>query len=228
MQKVIGTILKDEVLHSLTLRGDLLKSRLELMDSALECSDTNAVYRHLSQFSRLTELLCRELREATREFYGNLQTVELFPILLPYPHGGEVKAVVEDGYIRLEAPTILPFCSGGSVYYLHEQVLWALEDLIREKKLPRPFFTERCALVYLHHYQEDAGLTHYLRDYDNVEHRCVTNALAALAMWGDRPDCIVSLDVLAPGERDFTEICVMTMEKFREFVLSEKIKFQMG
>lgn len=228
MQKVIGTILKDEVLHSLTLRGDLLKSRLELMDSALECSDTNAVYRHLSQFSRLTELLYRELREATREFYGNLQTVELFPILLPYPHGGEVKAVVEEGYIRLEAPTILPFCSGGSVYYLHEQVLWALEDLIREKKLPRPFFTERCALVYLHHYQEDAGLTHYLRDYDNVEHRCVTNALAALAMWGDRPDCIVSLDVLAPGERDFTEICVMTMEKFREFVLSEKIEFQMG
>ncbi|MCI8755144.1 MAG: hypothetical protein HFG18_00990 [Oscillospiraceae bacterium] len=228
MQKVIGTILKDEVLHSLTLRGDLLKSRLELMDSALECSDTNAVYRHLSQFSRLTELLCRELREATREFYGNLQTVELFPILLPYPHGGEVKAVVEEGCIRLEAPTILPFCSGGSVYYLHEQVLWALEDLIREKKLPCPFFTERCALVYLHHYQEDAGLTHYLRDYDNVEHRCVTNALAALAMWGDRPDCIVSLDVLAPGERDFTEICVMTMEKFREFVLSEKIEFQMG
>jgi len=27
-----------------------------------------------------------------------------------------------------------------------------------------------------------------LRDYDNVEHRCVTNALAALAMWGDSPD----------------------------------------
>ena len=101
MQKVIGTILKDEVLHSLTLRGDLLKSRLELMDSALECSDTNAVYRHLSQFSRLTELLCRELREATREFYGNLQTVELFPILLPYPHGGEVKAVVEEGCISM-------------------------------------------------------------------------------------------------------------------------------
>ena len=74
----------------------------------------------------------------------------------------------------------------------------------------------------------DAGLTHYLRDYDNVEHRCVANALAALAMWGDSPDCIISLDVLAPGERDFTEICVMTMEKFREFVLSEKIEFQMG
>ena len=123
MQKVIGTILKDEVLHSLTLRGDLLKSRLELMDSALECSDANAVYRHLFQFSRLTELLCRELRETAREFYGNLQTMEFFPTLLPYPHGGEVKAVVEEGCIRLEAPAILSFCSGGSVYYLHEQVL---------------------------------------------------------------------------------------------------------
>ena len=27
-----------------------------------------------------------------------------------------------------------------------------LEKLIRERKLPRPLFNERCALVYLHHY----------------------------------------------------------------------------
>ena len=225
MQKMIGPILKDEMLHSLSLWGDLIKNRLELMDSALECSDASAVYQHLFQLSRLTELLCRELREATREFYGNLQTMELFPALLPYPHGGEVKATVEEGCIRLEAPAILPFCSGGSVYYLHEQVLWALEGLIREQKLPRPFFTQRCALVYLHHYRVQEGVIHHLRDYDNVEHRCVTNALAALAMWGGQPPLY---HFLAPGERDFTEICVMTMERFREFILSEKIEFQTG
>ena len=119
MQKMIGTILKDEILHSLSLWGDLIKN-------------------------------------------------------------------------RLEAPAILPFCSGGSVYYLHEQVLWALEGLIREQKLPRPFFTQRCALVYLHHYRVQEGVIHHCRDYDNVEHRCVTNALAALAMWGDSPHCIIS------------------------------------
>ena len=60
------------------------------------------------------------------------------------------------------------------------------------EKLPRPFFTERCALVYLHHYRVQEGVIHHLRDYDNVEHRCVTNALAALAMWGDSPHCIIS------------------------------------
>lgn len=227
MQKVIGTMLNDRMLQPLALRGELIKNRLELMDSALECTDIHAIYRHLFELSQLTETLCRELREATTEFYSNLQLIKLFPTLMPYPHGAEVKVTVGEGCIRLEAPGILPFCSGGSVYYLHEQVRWVLEDLIRQKKIPRPFFTQRCALVYLHHYRAQEGLVRRLRDYDNIEHRCVTNALAALAMWGDGPDCIISLDVLAPGERDFTEICVMTMEKFREFVMSEKIEFQM-
>lgn len=226
MQKVIGTVLSDRMLHALDLRGELIKNRLELMGSALECTDVGAIYRHLFELSQLTETLCRELREAATECYSSLQLIHVYPVLMPYPHGGEVKASVEEGCIRLEAPAILPFCSGGSVYYLHEQIRWALEDLIREKKLPRPFFTQRCALVFLHHYQAQAGVMRYLRDYDNVEHRCVTNALASLAMWGDSPDCIISLDVLAPGDRDFTEIRVMTMEKFRAFVMSEKIVFQ--
>ena len=43
---------------------------------------------------------------------------------------------------------------------------------------------------------------------------------------GTAPDCIISLDVLAPGDRDFAEIRVMTMEKFQAFVMSEKIVFQ--
>ena len=226
MQKVIGTILKDKMLHALDLRGELIKNRLKLMDDALECVDTNAIYRHLFELSQLTETLCRELREAAVGFYSNLQVIHFYPALMPCPHGGEVKASADESCIRLGAPAILPFCSGGSVYYLHEQVRWALEALIREKKLPRPFFTQRCALVYLHHYRQEPGNIRCLRDYDNVEHRCVTNVLASLAMWGDSPECIISLDVLAPGDRDFTEIRVMTMERFREFVLSDEIEFQ--
>ena len=224
MQKEIGMILKDRMLWALNLRGELIGNRLVLMDQALEQEDKAGIYRHLFELSQLTETLCRELREATIQFFSNLQLIQFYPILLPYPHGGEVKAFIKDGCIHLEAPAILPYCHGGSTYYLHEQVRWALEDLIRGRKLPRPFFTQRCALVYLHHYRE--GAVRYLRDYDNVEHRCVTNALAALAMWGDSPDCILALDILAPGEREFTEIRIMPIEQFRQFIMSENIGYQ--
>ena len=117
---------------------------------------------------------------------------------------------------------ILPVPTRGSVYYLHEQVRWALEDLIREHKLSRPVFTGRCAVVFVHRYKPRQGSARYLRDYDNVEHRCVTNALTGLAIWGDSPECMIGMDILAPGDRDYTEILVMPTGRFREFVMSEK------
>ncbi len=81
--------------------------------------------------------------------------------------------------------------------------------------------------MYLHHY--DSGKpAHRLRDYDNVEHRCITNALAALTMWGDGPGCMVSLDILAPGDHNFTEICILPLSRFQEFALSEKMGFLPG
>lgn len=44
---------------------------------------------------------------------------------------------------------------------------------------------------------------------------------------GDSPDCILALDILAPGEQEFTEIRIMPMEQFRQFIMSENIGYQL-
>jgi len=221
MKQEIAKMLKQDMSWALDLRGELIKNRLALMETAMESTDQTAIYRHLSELSKLTETLCRELREAMTTFFSDLQLVGVFPELIPFPNGGEVTVTIDGDCLKLELPALLPFSAGGSVYYLHEQVRAALEQAIRERKLPRPIFNERCALVFIHHYANRRGAVRYLRDYDNLEHRCITNALAMLAMWDDSPECIISLDILAPGERDFTEIRIMPLPAFKRFAASE-------
>lgn len=209
----------------LAYRSDQINIRLRVMEELVP-GVGGAVYQQLYELSRQVELLCKELREELVKFYDDLQLMGNLPPLQPYPLDTQVKVTVRENCVCLELPEMLPYPTEGSVYYLHEQVKSALERLIREQKLPRPIFQERCALVFLHHY-DTRKPGRYLRDYDNVEHRCITNALAALAMWGDGPNCMISLDVLAPGDHDFTEIRIMPISAFREFALSEEIGFQM-
>ena len=223
MQKDLAKTLREKMTKRLTYRSQQIDDRLQVMEALLPGAG-KAVYQQLYELSGQVELLCKELRETMTEFYDDLQLTGVWPVLRPYPFATQVKATVEKDCVRLVLPEMLPFPIGGSVYYLHEQVKMALEKLIRERKLPRPLFNERCALVYLHHY--DSGKpARRLRDYDNVEHRCITNALAALTMWGDDPNCMVSLDILAPGDHNFTEICILPLSRFREFALSEKMGF---
>lgn len=228
MQTEIGKMLRQDMSWALDLRGELIKNRLALIEAAMKNEDKNAIYRHLFELSKLSETLCKELREAMTSFFSDLQLVGVFPELQPFPQGSDVTVSAKGDRLDLELPAILPFSAGGSVYYLHEQVRAALEQAIRERKLPRPMFNERCALVFIHHYVSHRGAVRYLRDYDNLEHRCITNALAALAMGGDSPNCMVSLDILAPGERDYTEIRIMPVSDFRRFAASEEIVFQPG
>ena len=228
MLQDIGAILHDNMAWTVDLRGELIKNRLELMETALQDADRDAIYRHLFELSQLTETICKELRGAMTEFYNHLQLVGMFPALLPYPQADGISISVKGNYLVLELPSILPFSAGGSVYYLHEQVRSTLEQLIRERRLPRPFFNERCAVVFLHHYAAREGVIRHLRDYDNLEHRCITNVLASLLMCGDGPDCMISLDILAPGDRDFTEIRIMPLPEFHRFAASENFDYPAG
>ena len=180
MQKDLAKTLREKMTKRLDYRSEQIGNRLQVMEALLPGAG-KAVYQQLYELSGQVELLCKELRETMTEFYDDLQLTGVWPALRPYPFATQVKATVEKDCVRLVLPEMLPFPVGGSVYYLHEQVKGALEKLIRERKLPRPLFEERCALVYLHHY--DSGKpARRLRDYDNVEHCCITNALAALTM----------------------------------------------
>ena len=82
-------------------------------------------------------------------------------------------------------------------------------------------------MVFIHHYCAGIGHLRHLRDYDNLEHRCVTNVLANHMLWGDSPKCMVAMDVLAPGETNFTEVRIMPISAFRDFVMSEKLTFNL-
>ena len=225
MQQEIGEMLKQRTTRVLDLRGEQIKDRLVQIETALQNNNSQAIYRYLFEFSQQAEIFCKELRKAMATFYNDLQLVGVFHPLLPYPQSDDVAVFVDGNCLKLKFSAILPFSAGGSVYYLHEQVRNALERVIRERKLPRPFFNERCAVVFLHHYAAAKGITRFLRDYDNVEHRCITNVLASLSMYGDGPQCMIALDILAPGNQDFTEVRIMPISDFKQFVASENLDY---
>ena len=225
MQQEIGEMLKQSMTRVLNLRGVRIKDRLALIDTALQNDDPQAIYRYLFELSRQAETFCKELREVMITFYSDLQLAGIFHPLLPYPQTDDVMVSVDGNCLKLKFGAILPFSAGGSAYYLHEHVRNALERIIRERKLPRPFFNERCAVVFLHHYAIAKGIVRFLRDYDNVEHRCITNVLASLSMCGDGPQCMIALDILAPDNQDFTEVRIMPISDFKQFVASENLDY---
>lgn len=225
MYQAIMDALHRRIFGRLRRRTKQIKDDFTRMKTALSDGQNEAVYDRLAEMARHSELLCMNLREALTAFHRDLQTTGFFPPLLPCPQGGEVEITLENGYISVKMAAMLPFPSNGSAFFLHDQLDRALRRFLLERKLPTPIFTERCAAVFLHHYGPGKAEIRHLRDYDNVEHRCVTNVLASHLLWGDSPKCIISMDVLAPGDHNFTEILMMPLPAFRAFVASEKIEF---
>lgn len=225
MFQAIMDALQRRIIGRLGRRTKRIKQELARMDIALENGQNDAVYGRLSELARLSELLCLDLREAMTSFYDDLQISGFFPPFRPYPQADEVEITLEGGCISIKFASMLPFPASGSVYYLHERVDQVLRRFMLSHKLPRPLITERCAVVFLHHYGPGKADLRHLRDYDNVEHRCITNVLAAHLLWGDSPKCMIGMDVLAPGDHNFTEVRLMPLPVFREFVMSEKIEF---
>lgn len=225
MYQMMIDALHRRIFGRLGRRTKQMKEDFTRIKTALTDGQNEAVYDRLAEMARHSELLCMDLREALTAFHSDLQTTEFFPPLLPYPQAGEVEVALENGYISIKMAAMLPFPSNGSVFFLHDQLDRALRRFLLEHKLPTPIFTERCAVVFLHHYGPEKADIRHLRDYDNVEHRCVTNVLALHLLWGDSPKCIISMDVLAPGDHNYTEIRVMPLPTFRRFVMSEDIAF---
>ena len=187
--------------------------------------DDAAVYEDLAGLSREIDRVTKALREAITGFYDELRSLGRKPPEIPMedPPGLEVDVSGPD--VRVEIDGILPFPITGSVYYLHEKLDTALARFREETPVPRPLFTERCAVVFIHHYLREGKAAREIRDYDNMERRCILNVLARHFTRDDSPGCLVTMDVIAPGERNFTEIRIMTIPRFREFAMSENIGY---
>jgi len=225
VNKTMCDVLRRSVRGTLRRGGERIDKCISKMEQALENQRNDKLYEQLSETAGHVERLCRDVRETMICFHEGLQITGALAPRQAYPLAQDVEISLEDGVICIKMPAMLPFPTDGAVYYIHELLDRALEAYIKEKDLPRPFYTERAAVVFLHHYANGYRNIRHLRDYDNVEHRCVTNVLASHLLWGDSPKCIIGMDVLAPGDSNYTEVRIMPVPAFREFVMSEELTF---
>lgn len=216
---------RHRVAESSRKRALQLDKAVRRMDTAIGFEQREAVYEALSDLAKCVEALSKDLREASVLLYQDLQNAGYVPPEIPYPANGETEVAWVDGCLCLTFSEMLPYPVNGPVYYLHEQVEQALEIFMREYEAPVPLYNERCAVVFLHHYESSRLALRHLRDYDNVEHRCITNVIASKTLWGDNPRCMIQMDVLAPGDHNYTEVRVMPLSKFQEFAMSEEIGY---
>jgi hypothetical protein len=176
----------------------------------------------LAELSHHTELLSSELRAALTTCHDELQALGHRLPALPMPNAPDINVQVNEKSVRIAIDGMLPYKINGSAHYLHEKLDAALTLYAKENALPRPLFSERCAVVFIHHYRGNA--IRNMRDYDNVEHRCITNVIARHFLRDDSPACYISMDMLAISEITFTEIRLLTISAFRELVESREIE----
>jgi len=184
-----------------------------------------SAYDKLAEISRHIELLTADLRDALIGCHNELQALGYCPRELPMPNPPEIEVRVDEKTVRMVIDGMLPFPVKGGVHFLHEKLDAELLRLSREDALPRPLFDERCAVVFIHRYADTGRELRHLRDYDNVERRCITNVIARHFLKDDSPVCCISVDILAEGENNHTEVRIMTLPDLQAFILSGEIGY---
>lgn len=183
------------------------------------------IYEVLTEISRHIELLAGEARAALVGCHDELQALGYRPQELPLPNAPDIDIEVDSQSVRIIVDGMLPYPIKGGAHYLHKKLDAALTRYAETNALPMPIFSERCAVVFIHHYAENGKAIRNMRDYDNVERRCITNVIARHFLRDDSPACYLSMDILAPGETAFTEIRLLTIPAFRALVQSSDIEY---
>lgn len=179
----------------------------------------------LLEITRHTELLASDLRAALIGFYDEMQALGCCLPEQPVPNAPGINVQVQDKAVHITLDGMLPYPIKGSARCLHEKLDAALSCYTKKNALPRPLFRKRCAVVFIHHYEENGKAIRNMRDYDNTERRCITNVIARHFLRDDSPACYISMDMLAPGDSCFTEIRLLTIPAFRALVRSGEIEY---
>lgn len=185
--------------------------------------NAEGVYACLAELSRCQELLCSEYRYDLRQLHHQLEGEGLEPCYHPLIYANDVCIESKDGIFRIILDSLLPFPTRGSVFYVHERLESALRRHGRRNGHTKPFGDRRCAVVFLHHYDRERSGKRKLRDFDNMERRCILNVLSRHMVVGDSPDSIVTMDLMTGDQRDYSEICIMPMERFTSYILTPEI-----
>ena len=208
-----------DLLHEHTEnRISKLARHIEAADRLDAEENSVAIYVELSEISRHTELLSKELRMILSELHASFEALGLSPEYVPLAISSDVKTSVKNEIYTIRLDGILPFKSKGNVYYLHEKLDAALELFLSDSGISAPVFSERCAVILRHHYDLERSSGRQIRDYDNLETSCVLNVIARYFMWDDDPKSYLLMQDIAPDHSDFTEIIVMKSNELTKWL----------
>jgi hypothetical protein len=222
------------------MRGDTLESNarikalqnklhrlLQYRDGKISAAfrKNRGIYEALTEISRHIELFTGEARTALINCHDELQALGYRPQELPMQDAPDIDVKADEQSVRIAIDGMMPYPINGSAHYLHKKLDAALTRYAADNMLPPPLFTERCAVVFVHHYEENGKAIRNMRDYDNVERRCITNVIARHFLRDDSPACYISMDILAPGESSFTEIRLLAIPAFRALFMSGEIEY---
>ena len=199
-------------------RLERIGKHMERIDQLEAKSNSETIYGELASISRHTELLTQEIRTVVMELHTGLESLGLVPQYIPLPAAPGVEISVIDEIFSIKMDGMLPFFSKGGAYYLHGKLEAALAVYCMENDLMIPIFGERCAVVFLHHYNMEQSERRYIRDYDNLECRCVLNAITQYFLLDDEPMQMVLMHEIVPDCKNFTEVLVMKISDFKKFV----------
>lgn len=201
-------------------RMERIKRHISAIDRLDDAQNRKAVYNELAGISRNIELLAKETRAVLLELHAGLEALGLIPVYTPLPDAPDVELIEENGMFIIKMDGLLPFPSKGNAYYLHVKLDDFLEHYRNIRGLEAPIFEERCAVIFLHHFNTEQARRRQVRDYDNLEYRCVLNVIARHFLWDDDPSSYISMHNIIPDKSNFTEVRVMKLSAFYEHIVA--------
>ena len=124
----------------------------------------------------------------------------------------------EQGWFSVQIPMLLPKKEAGSASYIRSILYPAMKRFFLPRK---PIRYQDCILIYRHVYDERRPERAY-RDHDNIETNMVTDIVAMYVMEDDAALKCVHYYCSAAGDFDRTEVYVVPVSQFMQWLTMEK------
>ena len=180
----------------------------------------------LEELAQNGENHIKKRRSILDEFGVHIAADEVdIPAPLPAASYGEpitIEYLKELQAYRVELPELLPFRLEKGASFLYPKIVHYMSEFSENWKKEhgsRPHIPH-AFVVFIHHYIEDLR-SPKLRDSDNLEHRCVLNALQTSGLFDDAPSRLVSMEFAKSGAKNYTEILIAPTCKIKE--IAEKL-----
>lgn len=190
-------------------------TRVESMDPT---KDSTEIYSQLEEIAGNIEKMSYYLRESLTSYHLQLQCDGLEVKYSYLDHPPDLSIQLTHGILTITFDGLLPFRAVGGTYYLHGKLENAILGFRQAEGMTSPLFLEKCGLIFFHHYNLGETGRRHIRDFDNLEKRCITNVLARHFMVDDNPFAVVSTDVLIESNHTFTEVKICSINDFKSLV----------